>query len=206
MNNSFVLSFLVFLLLSGCGVLGEQAPLVRDGQGFKNLTVLQQQLRERQALDYDLIDQTAAIFEQENNVLGLADLELIQGTSYFFSMRVDTPDLENLEKATRHLAQSKKRYHSLGEDWLEAKASFTLAYANARAKQYKEMCKFYEDTLKLLNKGKGQLKEFDYNKSQFSSPQQYVEGVFANTCEVLERGPERKNFDENGNLIILKRS
>ncbi|TNC82158.1 MAG: hypothetical protein C9356_05750 [Oleiphilus sp.] len=185
-------------------VLSEQ-DILRQGEAFDLLEGLEQQLINGHLLQESQIKATITKLHQINNPLALADYHWLLAMHHFMQMRTDNRDSDNLNQIIDALQQAKALYGRMGETWAQAKSTLLLAMAHARSSQYKEVCDYYDETLLLLDAGPGRLADFDYDTDNFARPQDYVDGMFGDTCRVLRHDPGRNNFDEYGHLRILER-
>ena len=184
--------------------LSEQ-DIAREGEAFVLLDELEQQLTRGEPVAEEKIQTIETQLTAIDNPLALADFYWLTAMNDFMVMRVDNNDSETLQRIDDRLKRAKALYASLQEPWLQAKSTLLLAMAHARASRYKEVCDYYDETMALLDAGPGRIADFVYDKQAFAQPQDYVDGMFGDTCRVLRHDPGRHNFDEHGQLKILQR-
>ena len=176
---------LSIVLLIACSTVNSNSSLVREGVGYKNMQLIEDQLSRGEGFNEPLAQETELLFTEQHDVLGSAELNYLKGVYHYLIMKADNTDQENLELSSEYLHAAKKAYRKLGEQWLEAKSGFFLTLAYARASQYPKACEYYKETVALLESGKGQLKDFDYDTEAFQTPQGYVQGMFEDTCQIV---------------------
>jgi len=190
---------------SGFGTKSEP-DYTRGSPAYGNIERLHAQLKASGTYDQALFDKTLADLQAAKDPLGQGDLYWLRGMSHFLDMRADNSDTFNFRAARESFNAAKDFYLEIDEEWLAAKATFGLAFSSVRASRHWDACQEYDLTIELLDSGDGFYKDFEYDRQAFSNPQEYVNGVFKEDCTNLRADPGRHNFDENGNVRILKRT
>ena len=170
---------------SGMGIKGDRS-IERKGDVYVDLQALKAQLHSQGRMEPNLMSKTQQRLTAEARWLGLADYYYLEGTQYFLTMRAGGLDPVTYQQAQHSLELSVEYYDDLNEEWLQAQSTWMLALTNLRAEKPDEACIYYHRTLKLLNKPRGQLKEFSYERDKFEVPQDYVKGVLGEACSILE--------------------
>ncbi len=198
----------ISIFLSACSALKTKdgPDYTRSSAAYEKVDLIKKQVQETRRYDETVFAEALNAFEADKDLLGQGDLFWIKGMSHFLVMKADNSDTFNYEQAQQSFERAKKHYLKMDEEWLAAKATLGMAFTNMRASRHWDACQNYDETIELLDSGEGYYKEFDYDTAVFSKPQEYVEGVFGEECAILRADPGRHNFDEFGNVKILKRS
>ena len=186
MRRHLVVAICGFILSACASHLPKgDSSLTREGESFKALEQLKGQLQDGTSIDLELMDKTEAELLARQSLLGLGDLYYLKGVYYYTVMRPGGTDIRNYSEAQSSFEKSSLYYQALREEWLQAQSTYLLALTNLRAANPTHTCDYYDQTIDILKKPKGTLREFHYDTQSFSAPEEYVTGVLGEACGIF---------------------